>query len=588
MCSAERLSYVFPRVKEFGLLDVLRQVWRTGVPQHHPISEYTDERITGWRENFVYRLPTGEVVAVYEDITQRKQTELALKRSESRYRRLFTSIRDAILVTDTNRKIIDCNPAFTELFGYTLEEIRGRQPGLLYADPGKDQEMAKQLSTSSSPRFICTLEYKTKDGQIFPGETNIFFLHKDAGEVAGRIGLIRDVSEREKNRAEKERLETQLRQAQKMEAVGRLAGGVAHDFNNLLTTITGNAQIGLMDLTPDQELYSILQEIQEAGEKAGHLTRQLLAFSRKQILQPEVLDLNNLILELEKMLRRLIGEHITLETRLMPGLKPIKADPGQMEQAILNLVINARDAMPSGGRVTIETANPEPDQSASPDDALPHTAQSWVMLAISDTGQGMSPQTQSQIFDPFFTTKEKGQGTGLGLSTVYGVIQQSKGTIRVQSAPGQGTTFTIFLPVAQDPEPEANAGPAVSPDLHGRKVILVVEDEPSVREIVASSLRRFGYTVLTAGSGPEALELCKKRRKEIDLVLTDVVMPEMNGRELVESIQALGANIQVIYMSGYTENVVLGHEGLDTTVCFLQKPFSAQALAAKVREALRS
>ncbi|MFP4284990.1 MAG: ATP-binding protein, partial [Desulfovermiculus sp.] len=396
----------------------------------------------------------------------------------------------------------------------------------------------------------------------------------------------RDVSERERFQAERDRLEMQLRQAQKMEAIGRLAGGVAHDFNNFLTTISGNAQIGLMVLEKNQEMYEIMQEIKEAGERAGNLTRQLLAFSRKQILQPEILDLNDVILDLERMLRRLIGEDISLVVQTAADLGLVEADQGQMEQVIMNLAINARDAMPEGGKLTIEVTNVDLDENYSKGHGHLVTPGPYVMLAISDTGMGMDPEMLGQVFDPFFTTKAKDKGTGLGLSTVYGIVKQSRGNIWVYSEPGKGTTFKIYLPRTE----KAGSGKRPEPDREGcplgSETVLVVEDDESVRNIAVKNLIRLGYTVLSAASADEAYQLCLKRGAEIDLLLTDVVMLGMSGKELVDSLQQRGVNMKVVYMSGYTDNAIVHHGVLDHGINFLQKPFSPESLAGKIREAL--
>ena len=567
---------------------------RTGRPVNNFVQGIFNPRINDYVWILVNSIPqfsegTNKVAQVYStflDITERKNAEEALRQSEARYRELFNSIRDAILVSDRDRNIVDCNPAFTELFGYTLDEIKGKKTFEIYEDMSQYEDMGRKLRKNNTPKFIYTVRYKKKSGQVFSGETNVFYLKNSKNQVAGFIGLIRDISEREKAEAEKDRLEMQLRQAQKMEAIGRLAGGVAHDFNNLLTTITGNAEIGLMDVEKGQELYDFLQEIKEAGERAGNLTRQLLAFSRRQIMQPEILDLNDLILDLEKMLRRLIGEDISLETHLPPGLGFVEVDPGQMEQVIMNLAVNARDAMPGGGKLTIETANVDLDESYAHGHGHLITPGPYIMLAVSDSGTGMSPQMLAQVFDPFFTTKEKGKGTGLGLSTVYGIVKQSKGNIWVYSEPGKGTTFKIYLPKTEKDQPSQDHKPDFKPILQGHETVLVVEDDPSVRKIAVKNLILFGYTVYSAASGDEALSFCREHKGDIDVLLTDVIMPDLSGKDLVQALQQLGLRMQVVFMSGYTDNAIVHHGVLDPGICFLQKPFTPESLARKIREAL--
>jgi PAS domain S-box-containing protein len=492
-----------------------------------------------------------------------------------------------ILVADTDRNIIDCNAAFTELFGYSLAEIKGQKSCAVYHNPDEFRQMGEEIRKNiHTPNFLFTINYCKKSGEIFPGEINVFYLKSIYNQITGYIGIIRDVSQREQDKAEKDRLEMQLRQAQKMEAIGRLAGGVAHDFNNLLTTITGNAQLGLMELARDHELYEMLEEIKEAGDRAGNLTRQLLAFSRRQILHPEILDLNDLILDLKKMLHRLIGEDILFETLLASNLGCVEADPGQMEQVILNLAVNARDAMPDGGKLTIETADVQLDQSYAERHGHLIVPGPYVLLAVSDSGAGMSLEVQDHIFEPFFTTKEKDKGTGLGLSTVYGIVKQSNGNIWVYSEQGRGTTFKIYLPRAGKEKSGQPTKPLMQAELEGSETILVVEDDPSVRKIAVKNLTRYGYSVLSASTPAEAITLCTEQKTYIDLVLTDVVMPGMSGKELAHALWEHGVQTKVVYMSGYTEDAIVHHGVLDPGLIFLQKPFSPESLARKVREAL--
>jgi two-component system, cell cycle sensor histidine kinase and response regulator CckA len=380
--------------------------------------------------------------------------------------------------------------------------------------------------------------------------------------------------------------EDHLRQSQKMEAVGRLAGGVAHDFNNLMTIVMGRSELLMTGLQEADPLRRNADEIKRTAERAVALTQQLLAFSRKQVLMPKVLDLNVVVANMDRMLRRLIGEDIDLVTVLGPALERVRADPGQLEQVIMNLAINARDAMPSGGKLTIETANVHLDLAY----ARKHAAVApgpYVMLSVSDNGTGMDADTQSHIFEPFFTTKDQGKGTGLGLATVYGIVKQSGGYIWVYSEPGWGTTFKIYLPrigdAAESPEP---VHPATQP--RGSETILLVEDEDGVRELTREILAMNGYTVIAARHGAEALEVCQQYSGEIALILTDVVMPQMSGHALMERIKPVRPSLKVLYMSGYTDKAVVRHGMLAGDVAFLQKPFTPDTLARKVREALDS
>jgi two-component system, cell cycle sensor histidine kinase and response regulator CckA len=383
--------------------------------------------------------------------------------------------------------------------------------------------------------------------------------------------------------SERERLEAQLRQASKMEAVGQLAGGVAHDFNNLLTAIIGYSNLTLEALEPAHPVRADVEEIQKAGESAASLTRQLLAFSRKQILQPQILDLNTVVARVEALLRRLIGDDIELVSRLPPSIDRVNADPGQMAQIIMNLSVNARDAMPRGGKLTIETANVELDEGYTA--AHPGaSAGRHVMLAVSDTGTGMDDETQSHIFEPFFTTKHT-EGTGLGLATVYGIVKQSGGSIWVYSELGHGTTFKIYLPHATQPRDESVMDVAPAPR-GGTETILLAEDQPEVGAVTSAMLTRRGYTVLVAGGGEEALRLAREYRQPIHLLLTDVVMPSMNGRDLFTHLHALRPETRVLYASGYTDNAVVLHGVLEQGVRFIQKPFTPHRLLKEVRDVL--
>ena len=379
----------------------------------------------------------------------------------------------------------------------------------------------------------------------------------------------------------------QLRQSQKLESVGQLAGGIAHDFNNLLTVISGHCSLALRKLIPGNPLSRNISEVEKAAERAASLTRQLLAFSRKQVLEPKVLDLNDVVTDTDKLLRRLIGEDINLVTMRDPRLWRIKADPDQLSQVIINLAVNARDAMPQGGKLTIETKNVHLDDAYVQRRIVvrpgPH-----VMLAVSDTGMGMNAETQKQIFEPFFTTKEIGKGTGLGLSMVYGVVRQSGGNIWVYSEPGLGTTFKIYLPRVEEQleeEEESVAQPEVP---RGTETVLLVEDEDMVRELLHSILEAEGYVVLPAAGGHEALRICQHHEGPIHLLVTDVVMPGMSGRQLGERLADKCSECKVLYMSGYTDDAIVHHDVLDSGAAFIQKPFSREAVLRKVREVLNS
>ena len=414
------------------------------------------------------------------------------------------------------------------------------------------------------------------------------YLDEEMKDLRQRIRELEDSENRRKEAEEALRKsEEQLRQWQRVEAIGRLAGGVAHDFNNLLMTILGCSELLLRDFDPQDPRREEVEEIRRAAQRATSLTHQLLAFGRRQVLQPQVLGLNEIVENMNRMLRRLIGEDIQLLILLSPALWPVKVDPGQMEQVIMNLVVNARDAMPAGGRLTIETANVNLDDAY----AQRHISVkpgAYVMLAVTDTGCGMDAQTQSHLFEPFFTTKEKGKGTGLGLSTVYGIIKQSGGNIWAYSEIGKGSSFKVYLPRVEEARTAYPQKPiAVSPQ-EGTETILLVEDEDAVRVMISRILRSKGYKVLEARHGQEAIQICGHHRGPVHLMVTDVVMPQMSGRELADRLTPLRPEMRLLYMSGYPDNAIVQHGVLDPGTAFLQKPFTLDALEGKVRELLDS
>jgi PAS domain S-box-containing protein len=512
-----------------------------------------------------------------EDITERKRAEEELLQSEQRYRLLFELNPQPMWVFDMETlAFLEVNDAAI----YHYEHTRAEFLAMTIKDIRPPEDIPKLLDNVSGdlPQHeeAGIWKHKKKDGTIIDVEITaheITFYGRPA-----QIVLAYDVTERRS-------LEEQLRQSQKLEAVGQLAGGVAHDFNNLLTVITGYSDLSLRRLDKDSPFRSSLEEIKKAGERAASLTRQLLAFSRKQVLQPKVLQLNAVVADIEKMLRRLIGEDIDSLTVLEPSLGQIKADPGQIEQVILNLAVNSRDAMPQGGKLTIETANVYLDNQY----VKRHTAIQpghYVMLAVSDTGYGIDAETQAHMFEPFFTTKEQGKGTGLGLSTVYGIVKQSGGHLWVYSEVGKGTTIKIYLPRV-DEITESEEGGDTPADLpRGRETVLLTEDEEQVREMIRMILEMNGYHILEAASGEEALAIYKQHEGQIDLVMTDVVMSQMSGRELTQSLEILHPGIKVLYMSGYTDDAIVRHGLLDEEIAFLQKPFTPDALMRKVRAVL--
>jgi PAS domain S-box-containing protein len=457
-----------------------------------------------------------------------------------------------------------------------VQEIVPLSPGT----PEDREEARRRYLDGEIPRYRAEVRIRTPAGQEkWIRDSSLPLRDEKTGRVIGALGILFDITEQK-------RLEDQLRQAQKMEAVGRLAGGVAHDFNNLLTAIGGYSDLLLADLATSDHRRGDVEEIKKAADRAAALTRQLLAFSRRQVLQPKVLDLNAVIAGAERLLRRLIGEHIRLDTRLAPGLGAVRADAGQVEQVVMNLAVNAREAMQEGGVLTVATENVVLGAAGHPSEEVPVPPGRYVQLRVSDTGAGMDTETQRRLFEPFFTTREKGKGTGLGLATVYGIVKQSGGFIWVDSTPGAGTTFTIDLPQVDEAVEAARSVGSSAARASGTETILVVEDEPAVRSVACQALRAHGYVVLAAPDAAAALQGAVPPGIRLDLLLTDVVMPGMSGRALAERLVAERPGLRVLYMSGYTDDAIGEHGVLDPGLEYLQKPFSPDDLARKVRAVL--
>jgi two-component system cell cycle sensor histidine kinase/response regulator CckA len=522
------------------------------------------------------------VVLVFRDISAERAAQRALLDKEARKSAVLEAAIDGIVTIDHRGDILEFNGAAERIFGIPHAKAIG-QPLADLIIPARERDkhrrgLAHYVATGEGPILGKRIEVAAlrSNGKEFAAEISI--VRSGRGEPPVFTGFIRDVSERKQ-------LEAQLRQSQKMEAIGRLAGGVAHDFNNLLSVIIGYAD--LLAAESGAEARQELAEITAAGQRGAHLTRQLLAFSRQQVLQPQVLDLNQTLSSMESMLQRLIGEDLELALRLARRPALVNADPGQIEQIVMNLVVNARDAMLSGGKLTIEVGRVELDAAYAADHPDVE-AGPFVMLAVSDTGIGMDEATKARVFEPFFTTKEKGKGTGLGLATVFGIVKQSGGSIWLYSEPNGGTTFKVYLPEA-DRSVAAETARAANPtvgDLRGRETILLVEDDDQLRALSRNILERQGYRLLNAASGDEALRICQHHAGLIHLLLTDVVMPRMSGRQLADRLRALRPETKTLYMSGYTDEAITQHGVLDAGVAFVQKPLTARGLAEKVREVL--
>jgi two-component system, cell cycle sensor histidine kinase and response regulator CckA len=521
-----------------------------------------------------------QYVGQVQDITERRRAEQERERTQRRYETLVNTVDGIVWVADPRTfEFTFVSKQAKRLLGYPLENWR-KEPSFwrdhLHLDDREQTVALYQEAIRDRKDQAFTYRMMAADGRAVWLHDRVHVV-VEGGSVTALRGVMVDVTEQKV-------LEEQFRQAQKMDAIGRLAGGVAHDFNNLLTVINGCCDLVLLGLAPPDQTASLLGEIRKAGERAAGLTRQLLAFSRKQVLEPRLLDLNALVVESEKLLGRLIGEDVRLTTALAPDLGRVKADRGQIEQVIMNLAVNARDAMPQGGKLTINTANVVLDDTyvQTHFEAKPGR---YAMLSVSDTGCGMTADVQARLFEPFFTTKEPGKGTGLGLATVYGIVKQSGGSVYVYSEPEHGTTFKVYLPIVDAPNTVARPSDGKS-TLHGTETILLVEDEPAVRALSRLALRTYGYTVLEASNGGEALRVCEEHTGMIDLLLTDVVMPGMSGRELTDVLRPRHPTMKVLYISGYTDDAVVRHGVLEEETAFLQKPFTPVTLAKKVRRVL--
>jgi PAS domain S-box-containing protein len=535
----------------------------------------------------------GNVVSLFgtiQDITERKRAEETITSSNKLLQTIINAAPLRIFWKDAGLRYLGCNLAFAKDAGVACpDDLIGKDDYRLGWKEQAELYRAddRRVIESGIPKLSYDEPQTTPDGDQIWLRTSKVPLRNEADETIGVLGIYEDITERKQEEEEKAKLEAQLQQAQKMESVGRLAGGVAHDFNNMLGVILGHAELALMKMDPTQPLHADLEEIRKAAIRSADLTRQLLAFARKQTVVPRLLDLNETVAGMLKMLQRLIGENIHLNWRPGVDLWPVKVDPSQIDQILANLCVNARDAISSVGKITIETGN-----SVLDEDYCAHHAGSvpgeYVLLAMSDDGCGMDKETLSHLFEPFFTTKVMGKGTGLGLAMVYGAVKQNSGFINVDSEPDQGTTFTIYLPRHEGKAEQAwteGAGGAVQ---RGRETILLVEDSPTILELAMELLTRQGYTVLAASTPGEAIRLAREHAGKIDLLMTDVVMPEMNGRDLANKLLSLYPHLNRLFMSGYTADVIASHGVLDEGVNFIQKPFSMQSLAAKVREVLGS
>jgi two-component system cell cycle sensor histidine kinase/response regulator CckA len=532
----------------------------------------------------VIRNSNGEpekMVIVNRDVSDRKLAAEALRRSEASFRSVVEDAPYGIYRANLSGQLLMVNSTLVKMLGYEsqAELLKANLADDIHRDSREHQRLSEMFPRDQGFKDM-EVEWKRKDGGTITVRCSGRPVLNEAGALAYLEVFAEDITERRV-------LEKQLRMAQKMEAIGRLSGGIAHDFNNLLGVIIGYSQVMKRSLGPSHPSYEHAEEIEKASQRAVSLTRQLLAFSRQQVLEPAILTLNALVSDMEKMLPRLLGEDIKVDLNLDPALGQVKADQSQLEQVLMNLAVNARDAMPDGGKLTVRTANEVLD--------LAYTRQHpgskpgrYVVLAVTDTGTGMDPETQAHIFEPFFTTKERDKGTGLGLSTVYGVVKQSGGYIAVDSEKGKGSTFSIFLPRVEQAVEAPEAVSLKTLSVRGSETILLVEDSEPLRKLAHMFLKDNGYRVLTAADGEDALQVAKQHAAPIHLLLTDVVMPGINGRVLAERLGPWQPGMKVLYMSGYTDSFIAGHGVLEQGIHLLHKPFTEETLARKVREVLET
>ncbi len=571
------IEEAFPPLAGTEIPGKYREVVCSGKPWQTEQVDYEYGKIRGAFEVYAFQIAPGKMVAIFQDVTERKRTEDALRESENRYRRIFENVREIYFESTLDGEVIEVSPSIEDILKVKRKDVLEKNAVFMYADPEARERYIDSLRAKGSVTnyFVDMVD---SEGTVHPISITATLIPFEGEDTPRIVGSMRDVTEAR-------RLQEQLQQAQKMEAVGTLAGGIAHDFNNILTTIIGGTDLVLSMMSEDDPAYPTVHDIHRTGIKASRLTKQLLAFSRKQVFEANVVDVNEIIEELQPLLVRLLREDIELAVHLDPGEKKIKADPTQIEMILINLSINAVDAMPDGGKLIIETQFVEiEDRIVKPHFIL--DPGSYVQISVSDTGTGMDDGIVDKIFDPFFTTKERGKGTGLGLAVVYGIVKQHGGYIYVYSEPGEGSSFKLLFPRTGEAivrEETSRPGAAAA---GGSETILVVEDDRIVLNLVERILKERGYKVHCASEGEEALEIAKKIVGDLDILVTDVVMPGMNGRELHRRVTEYCPEVKVLFMSGYTDNVIIHKGFVGEGVKFLQKPFTVRELADKIRDTL--
>jgi PAS domain S-box-containing protein len=577
----KRVTEIFPSIQQFGLFEVFQEVYKYGLPIRHPLSLYKDGRLEEWVENQVFKLPSGLIVAIYDDSSEIHRAE-----EEIRFQALLLEqIQDMITATDLQGKITYVNDATCRSFNRPKDQLIGQHVSIF----GEDS------SEGATQQEI--IDFTLRDGKwrgeivnFLPGNLKLYadfksqVINDHLGKPIGMVGFSTDITEQKRKEKERVMLENQFRQSQKMEAIGQLTGGVAHDFNNLLQVINGVSQLILSGISNDHPHYRYLVEISKAGDRAAMLVKQLLSFSRRQIMRPKAINLNVLVEDLLIMVRRIIGEHIQLEW--VPGisLPSIQADQGMIEQALINLCVNARDAMPDGGLLTIKSFKKNVTETFNTAYSEIQKGQ-YVVLTITDTGLGMEQIVLDHLFEPFYTTKKDGKGSGLGLATVYGIMKQHNGMIDVSSSSSSGTQFEIYFPPC-DMVPQQDPQAEVPSSTGGKETILLAEDDKGVRCLAEEILKLSGYSMIVAKNGLEAIKLFEKHQNEIDLVLLDVIMPVMGGHEAYLKMQKMNQNLNVLFTSGYSETAIHTNFVLDKDLVLLQKPYSTESLKRTVRELL--
>ncbi|MBN1833630.1 MAG: PAS domain S-box protein [Deltaproteobacteria bacterium] len=577
-------NYLPPKTA-LRLYEIFNKIYQTGKAESrvcHELIKKDGSNITVEASASLIRDSEDKPVGfrgIMRDITEENRIEAELIQTKVFLENIFDNSAEGIITTDLHGNIIYMSPRVKDIFLYNQEELIGKNVYSFYQNGQEDAKAIMKAMTEKGQLRSHEIKFIRRDGRLVDIHLSASLLKDETGEAIGTLGIYSDITD-------EKRLKAQFLQAQKMEAIGTLAGGVAHDFNNILTTIIGNCHFALNSLQKEDPLFEDIEDIKKAGERAARLTSQLLAFSRKQLIQRKILDINEVLTDMGKMISRLIGENIEMSMAKAPDLWRVEADPGQIEQIVMNLVVNAKDAMPLGGKLTIETANVVLDEDYLREHGIMGEAGNFVMFAISDNGIGMDKEIQEHIFEPFFTSKASSKGTGLGLSTVYGIVKQNRGYVFAYSEPAQGSSFKVYLPGTEKEAGQERKEETAAKGLDGSETVLIVEDDSSVRKLLRNTLKEKGYKILEAENGENALRVSQTHDGSIDLILTDVVMPKMNGTELAKWMEKIYPHVKVIFMSGYTDDAIVKHGILPQGQQYIQKPFTPNSLVMKVREAL--